>query len=69
VDDRYTLSGRLDDQTVVLDLGCGRGGFHYEACRGRIVAMDPTLPAEAARRPPRPTCLQTRVAFPCPMED
>ena len=51
MDDLYTLLGRLDEQSVVLDLGCGRGSFHYEACRGRIVAMDIALPEKPARRP------------------
>jgi SAM-dependent methyltransferase len=51
VDDLYTLLGRLESQSVVLDLGCGRGSFNYEACRGRIVAMDLSLPDNAARRP------------------
>jgi SAM-dependent methyltransferase len=32
--------GQLDKRTVVLDLGCGAGSFHYETCRCRIIAMD-----------------------------
>ena len=44
------MLGRLEPDRVVLDLGCGRGSFHYETCRGHIVAMDLTLP-ENSRRP------------------
>jgi SAM-dependent methyltransferase len=51
VDDLYTLLGRVDTGSVVLDLGCGRGSFHYETCRGRIIAMDLTLPSQKDRRP------------------
>ena len=51
MDDLYTLLSRLEDQSVVLDLGCGHGSFHYETCRGRIVAMDLALPEKAVRRP------------------
>ena len=48
MDDLYSLLRRLDDQSIVLDLGCGHGSFQYEACRGRIVAMDLTLPEKTA---------------------
>jgi len=50
VDDLYTLLGRVHPGGVVLDLGCGRGSFHYETCRGRIVAMDLTLPDKTTHR-------------------
>jgi len=46
VDDLYTLLGRVESGSVVLDLGCGRGSFPYERCRGRIVAMDLALPED-----------------------
>jgi SAM-dependent methyltransferase len=51
VDDLYTLLARVGADSVVLDLGCGRGSFPYERCRGRIVAMDLTLPVSSDRRP------------------
>src|SRR4051794_23164933 len=51
MDDLYSLLRRLDGQSVVLDLGCGHGSFHYEACPGRIVAMDLTLPEKTALKP------------------
>jgi SAM-dependent methyltransferase len=38
--------------SVVLDLGCGRGSFRYEACRGRIVAADLVLPDRTSRERP-----------------
>jgi SAM-dependent methyltransferase len=47
VDDLYTLLGRVESSSVVLDLGCGHGSFHYETCRGRIIALDLELPANA----------------------
>jgi len=46
VDALYTLLSRVAEDSVVLDLGCGRGSFHYAACRGRIVALDVALPAQ-----------------------
>jgi hypothetical protein len=45
VDDLHTLLGRLDHRAIVLDLGCG--SFNYEACCGRIIAMDLALPNSA----------------------
>jgi len=48
VDDLYTLLDRLESDSVVLDLGCGRGSFRYERCRGRIVAIDVSLPDRAS---------------------
>jgi SAM-dependent methyltransferase len=51
VDDLYSLLGRLESSSVVVDLGCGRGSFHYESCRGRIVAMDVDLPADRSSSP------------------
>jgi predicted SAM-dependent methyltransferase len=51
VDDLYTLLSRVEPHCVVLDLGCGHGSFHYETCRGRIVAMDVALPEKAGLRP------------------
>lgn len=51
MDDLYTLLARVAPDGVVLDLGCGRGSFHYETCRGRIVAMDLTLPDKSTHRP------------------
>ena len=66
MDDLYTLLGRLDDQSVVLDLGCGRGSFHYEACRGRIVAMDLMLPDKGARRPQAGYMLADSSSIPLP---
>ena len=51
MDDLYSLLRRFDEHGVVLDLGCGHGSFHYEACRGRIVAMDITLPEKSALKP------------------
>src|SRR5205814_9702362 len=50
VDDLYSLLSRLDTDSIVLDLGCGRGSFQYEASRGRIIAMDLDLPAQRTRR-------------------
>jgi len=50
VDDLYTLLSRLENDSIVLDLGCGRGSFHYEACRGHIVAMDLAIPEKDVRR-------------------
>lgn len=50
MDDLYTLLGRVDENSIVLDLGCGRGSFHYETCRGRIIALDVALPDKSARR-------------------
>ena len=55
MDDLYTLLGRVESDSVVLDLGCGRGSFHYQECRGRIIGMDLTLPEEAAH--------PTRIAY------
>jgi SAM-dependent methyltransferase len=49
VDDLYTLLDRLESDGVVLDLGCGRGSFQYERCRGRIVAIDLSLPVKTSR--------------------
>ena len=51
MDDLYTLLSRLERDHVVLDLGCGRGSFHYEVCRGRIIAMDLALPEKRAPHP------------------
>jgi SAM-dependent methyltransferase len=51
MDDLYTLLGRVEAGCVVLDLGCGHGSFHYEKCRGRIVAMDIALPDDAKHAP------------------
>jgi SAM-dependent methyltransferase len=51
VDDLYTLLSRVEANSVVLDLGCGRGSFHYETCRGHIVAMDLALPSGRSREP------------------
>ena len=51
LDDLYSLLRRLGNNSIVLDLGCGRGSFQYEACRGRIVAMDLDLPDQRLRRP------------------
>ena len=51
MDDLYTLLGRVEADSVVLDLGCGHGSFQYEKCRGRIVAMDIALPDAASRAP------------------
>ena len=45
MDALYTLLSRVAEDSFVLDLGCGRGSFHYAACRGRIVALDVALPA------------------------
>lgn len=50
MDDLYTLLSRVEPHCVVLDLGCGHGSFHYETCRGRIVAMDVALPEKASLR-------------------
>jgi SAM-dependent methyltransferase len=51
MDDLYTLLERVEAGDVVLDLGCGHGSFHYEKCRGRIVAMDIALPENARHMP------------------
>ena len=51
MDDLYTLLARVEADSVVLDLGCGHGSFHYEKCRGRIVAMDIALPDNANPAP------------------
>lgn len=42
----------LDEMSRVLDLGCGRGSFAYEACRARVLALDQWVAdhAEARRR-------------------
>jgi SAM-dependent methyltransferase len=66
VDDLYTLLGRLENQSVVLDLGCGRGSFNYEACRGRIIAMDLMLPDKAAQRPQAAYMLADSSGIPLP---
>lgn len=50
MDDLYSLLGRLEPGSTVLDLGCGRGSFYYERCRGSIVAVDLILPDESNRR-------------------
>jgi SAM-dependent methyltransferase len=55
VDDLYTLLARVESDSVVLDLGCGRGSFQYEQCRGRIIGMDLTLPEKKVQ--------QTRMAY------
>ena len=55
MDDLYTLLGRVESHSVVLDLGCGRGSFQYQECRGRIIGMDLTLPEEATH--------QARIAY------
>jgi ubiquinone/menaquinone biosynthesis C-methylase UbiE len=34
----------LGAESVVLDLGCGFGSFHYEGCNCRIIAADLSLP-------------------------
>jgi len=39
----YDLLKRIPPESVVLDLGCGSGSFHYETCSGTIVATDLTL--------------------------
>jgi SAM-dependent methyltransferase len=52
LDDLYTLLRRADADSVILDLGCGSGSFPYEACRGRIVAVD-LLPSAPANSLPR----------------
>jgi SAM-dependent methyltransferase len=49
VDDLYTLLNRVESNSVVLDLGCGRGSFHYQQCRGRIIGIDLTLPEKTAQ--------------------
>jgi ubiquinone/menaquinone biosynthesis C-methylase UbiE len=51
MDALYTLLSRLENDQVVLDLGCGHGSFHYEACRARIVAMDLVLLEQQTLRP------------------
>jgi len=66
VDDLYTLLGRAGSEDIVLDLGCGRGSFHYEVCRGRIFAMDLALPDKAARRPQAVYILADSSAVPLP---
>jgi len=66
VDDLYTLLGRLESDNVAVDLGCGRGSFHYEVCRGRIIALDLTLPE---KRTPCPQVTYVRAdssAIPLP---
>src|SRR5436853_2547608 len=47
----YPLLNRIESDSLVLDLGCGRGSFHYETCRGRIVAMDVALSAQRTAAP------------------
>ncbi len=44
MDKLQNFLGGLRDEVVVLDLGCGYGSFHYEACNCRIIAMDVNLP-------------------------
>ncbi len=42
----------LEETSRVLDLGCGRGSFSYEACRARVLALDQWVAdySEARRR-------------------
>ena len=51
MDDLYTLLGRVQADSVVLDLGCGPGSFHYGVCRGRIIALDLMLPEITSPHP------------------
>ena len=44
-----SLLARLNSEHVVLDLGCGRGSFHYEAYGFRTIATDLQLPAGIAK--------------------
>ena len=66
MDDLYTLLSRVNENAIVLDLGCGRGSFHYETCRARIVALDTALPGEQARRPEPYYVLADSSAIPLP---
>lgn len=44
----YELIRKLPSESVVVDLGCGSGSFHYETCSGTIVATD--LQFDSAKR-------------------
>jgi precorrin-6B methylase 2 len=68
VDDLYSLLRRLDNDSIVLDLGCGHGSFQYEACRGRIIAIDLTLPEKTALRSEAVYLRADSSAIPLPSE-
>ena len=55
MDDLYTLLGRVESDSVVLDLGCGRGSFQYQQCRGHVIGIDLTVPEKNAG--------QSRIAY------
>jgi SAM-dependent methyltransferase len=46
----YDLLSTLPPQSTVLDLGCGSGSFHYETCRGTIIATDLALKDKTLKR-------------------
>jgi SAM-dependent methyltransferase len=39
----------LSRDEIILDLGCGNGSFHYEACSGTIIALDTSFSAGGPR--------------------
>jgi SAM-dependent methyltransferase len=49
MDELQDFMRRLAERTVVLDLGCGYGSFHYEACSCRVIAMDVSVPEHGVK--------------------
>ncbi|HYR92040.1 MAG TPA: class I SAM-dependent methyltransferase [Terriglobia bacterium] len=48
MDKLQNFLGRLGEEVIVLDLGCGYGSFHYAACNCHVIAMDVSLPENGA---------------------
>src|SRR5215467_5510396 len=46
----YDLLKKLPPRSIVLDVGCGQGSFHYETCAGTIVAMDLAVQETSLRK-------------------